>query len=165
MNRPSFFTWRPQTTYVLIGGFVVLLIGLVVSYVLANFTPTTPVKLAGGVYHLWVADTEALRTKGLSGVKKLDPNGGLLMKFDRDDKWGIWMKDMHVPLDILWLNKDKKVIYIVKDARPDMSTNVTFIPKDEARYVIELPEGSVKKAGIKTGTVAEFDETSTGGFW
>lgn len=114
--------------------------------------------MGSGVYHLAIADTEASRIQGLSGVEKLRPNGGLLMKFDEDNLHGIWMKDMNVPLDILWLDKDKKIIYIVKNATPEMSTDRIFTPKNPARYVIELAAGSVTKSAIRTGETAVFDE-------
>jgi uncharacterized membrane protein (UPF0127 family) len=165
MNRPSSFSWRPQTTYFIIGGLVILLVALVVSYIVTHFTPTTEVRLGSGVYHLWVADTDAELKQGLSGVEKLNPGGGLLMKFDGDNTWGIWMKDMKIPLDIVWLNKDKQVVYIVKNASPELSTSQTFTPKATARYVIELPAGGVDKAGIKSGMVADFDETDPGRIW
>lgn len=158
MNRPSSFSWRPQTTYFLIGGLVILLVALTVSYIARTFTPTTEVRLGSGVYHLQVADTEAELMQGLSGVEKLRPNGGLLMKFDSDSTWGIWMKDMKIPLDIIWLDKDKRVVYIVKNAAPELSTSQTFTPKTNARYVIELAAGAVDKAGIKTGMTADFKD-------
>ena len=165
MDKISTALWRPQTALFLIGGFVVLLIGIVVAYVAANFVPTTPVRMGSGVYRLWIADNEAERIQGLSGVEKLGANQGLLMKYDGDGMWGIWMKDMKVPLDIVWLDKNKKVIYIVKGASPELSTTTTFEPKSPARYVIELPAGGVDQAAIKTGTVAEFDETDAGSLW
>lgn len=163
MNRPSFLSWRPATTYVLIAGLAVLLLGLVVAYMIPLMRPTTNVKIASGVYSLWVADTEQARVKGLSGVQKLDPNGGLLMDFQTDGTWGIWMKDMKIPLDIIWLDANKKVVYIVKNASPELSTGTTFVPKKPARYVIELPAGSVDKAGIRQNSVAIFDLTDRQG--
>lgn len=162
MNRPSTRIWRPATTYILIGGLVLLLVALVASYMISNFKPTTELRMGSGVYHLWVADTQDELAQGLSGVEELKPNGGLLMKFDSDNTWGIWMKDMKVPLDIVWLNKDKKVVYIVKNADPSLGMTKTFVPKDPARYVVELPAGSVEKAGIKTGVVATFNEFDEG---
>ena len=134
-----------------------LLIALVVSFVVRNFVPTTEVRLGSGVYHLQVASNEIDRRQGLSEVEHIYPNGGLLMVFDNDDKHGIWMKDMRVSLDIIWLNNDKKVVYIVKNATPEMSTDVIFTPKTDARYVIELPQGSVDSAGIKVDMIATFD--------
>ncbi len=164
MNKPS-FSWRPATTVLLVCGLVALLVYSVILYMVTNFQPTVEVRLGSGVYHVQVADTEVEWVQGLSGVESLKSNGGLLMKFDTDDKHGIWMKDMKISIDIVWLDKDKKVVYIVKNASPELSTTETFVPKTDARYVIELPAGSVDTAGIKTGTVAAFDETDEGTVW
>lgn len=165
MNKPSFVAWRPRTTWILIIGLVALLVYSVTIYIVTNFRPTTELRMGSGVYHLWIADTEAERIQGLSGVDKLNMNGGLLMKYDSDGTWGIWMKDMKVPLDIIWLNKDKAAVYIVKNASPESSTDTTFVPKTDARYVVELPAGGVDQAAIKVGMTATFNESDTGAFW
>lgn len=165
MNRSSIITWRPATTYIFLGGLAIILVGLVIAYVLNTFTPTTSVRIGSGVYHLWVADTEAELVQGLSGVESLKGDGGLLMKFDKDHTWGIWMKDMKIPLDIVWLDKNKEVVYVVKNAKPSLSTDVIFTPKTNARYVIELPMGEVEKSGIKNGDKAIFDENDAGALW
>jgi len=149
--------WRPHTTGILIGGLVLILIALVGSYMAVNFQPTTQLRLNSNVFSVQVAKTEAEREKGLSGVEKLNPNTGLLMVFSTDGEWGIWMKGMKVPIDILWLNKDKKVIYIVTDATPELSTDKTFVPKSPARYVLEVAAGTVKNSGIKINDVASFE--------
>lgn len=162
MDRPSIRIWRPATTYVLIGGLVALLVASVIAYMVATFQPTTLVRVGSGAYSVWVANTEAERIQGLSGVKELSKNGGLLMAFPEDGKWGIWMKDMYVPLDIVWLDSKKKVVHIVTDASPELSTTKTFVPKDLSRYVLELPAGSVQKAGIKRGMLADFSDQETG---
>lgn len=165
MNRPSVITWRPATTVILICGLVALLVYSVVVYAATHFQPTVEFRIGSGIYHLAVADDDAERVQGLSGVTELAVDRGLLMKFDEDGQWPIWMKDMNIPLDILWLTSDKKVVYVVKNAGPELSTETTFKPKENARYVVELPAGSVENAGIKTGMVAEFDEKSDGGLW
>lgn len=164
MNRPSFIAWRPQTGYFVIGGFLILLIAVGIAFMVNSFTPTTELRMGSGIYHLRVADSESERIQGLSGVDTLKPNGGLLMKFDSDNTWGIWMKDMKIPLDIVWLNAEKKIIYIVKNASPELSTNTTFVPKTNARYVVELPAGAVEDAGIRTGMIATFNENDPGGY-
>lgn len=156
MDKVRLFVWRRHTTVLLLVGLFLILIGLVASFAAMNFKPTTQVHLASGVYSLWVADSQSERVQGLSGVKSLKPNGGLLMDFGYDDTHGIWMKDMNFPLDIIWLDKDKKVIYIVKNAPVEEPAETVYQPKEDARYVIELPVGSVTKAGIKIDTTANF---------
>lgn len=156
MNKPSSFSWRPKTTVILLGGFAIILIAIMVSFITTNFKPTTQVKIGSGVYHVWLADDEYKRTQGLSGIDKLEINGGMLFDFKEDGLWGIWMKDMLIPIDIVWIDRDKQVVFIRQDASPALGDSVIMTPKKPARYVLELPAGSVKKAGIKVGERAEF---------
>ena len=156
MDKLRLFTWRRSTTVTLTIGVVLIMVALVASFVTANFKPTTQVRLGSGVYSLQLADTVTARFQGLSDVEKIQLNGGLLMVFDSNDMHGIWMKDMKFPLDLVWLDSSKKVVYIVKNAPPETPSKTVYVPKDPALYVLELPAGSVQKAGIKTGDTAEF---------
>ena len=156
MDKLRLLVWRSSTTIILIIGLVLILVGLVVSFTLTTFKPTTQVRLGSGVYSLWLADNDTTRIQGLSNVDKLHLNGGLLMAYDNNDTHGIWMKDMNFPLDLIWLDNNKKVVYIVKNAPPENPVSTVYVPKDPSRYVLELPAGSVKKAGIKTGDTATF---------
>jgi uncharacterized membrane protein (UPF0127 family) len=157
MDKLRGFVWRPSTTIILIIGLVLILVGLVIAFTISTFKPTTRVDLGSGVYALSLADTEDERINGLSGVEKLHLNGGLLLAFDKSDMHGIWMKDMNFSLDLVWLNEKKQVVYIVKNAPPEDPARTVYIPKNPALYVLELPAGSVKKSGIKTGDTANFD--------
>ena len=149
--------WRPHTTGILVSGLILILVALAASYILTNFQPTSELRLGSNVFNVKVAVTDETRERGLSGVNKLSANSGLLMIFAKDDKWGIWMKDMEIPIDIIWLDSNKKVTYIVTDASPELSTTETFIPKSPARYVLEVTAGTVKNSAIKIGDVATFE--------
>jgi uncharacterized membrane protein (UPF0127 family) len=67
------------------------------------------------------------------------------------------MKDMQFPLDIVWLSDTKQVVYIKQNADHTLGTEVTYTPTADARYVLELPAGSVADASIRLGTYAQFD--------
>lgn len=161
MNRPSIRIWRPAT-FLIIGGLVVLFAVFVTLFITPYFKPTTEVRLGNGVYHLWIADSESERVRGLSGVDQLQQHGGLLMDFKANNTWGIWMKDMKIPLDIIWLSKDKEVLYIERDVDHTLGTSRVFMPVRPAWYVIELPAGTVAKDGIERGMKASFNGTISG---
>ena len=116
-----------------------------------------PVEFKGGTAYLRIVDTVEARSQGLSGVKKLAPDEGMLFDFQQDDKWGIWMKDMSIPIDIIWLNKNKEVIYIVRDAQPSLSTSKIFTPQKAARYVIELNSGAASRYMVNIGDMVRFE--------
>jgi uncharacterized membrane protein (UPF0127 family) len=137
--------------------FIIFVVVLVVFVVLPSITEptTTNLQLGSSIFHARVATNDDDRTRGLSGVTELKSDQALLMAFPSEGECGIWMKDMKVPIDIVWLNKDKKVIYIVLSASPDSYPKV-FKPKTPAKYVVELPAGMVDGAAIKTNNMATF---------
>jgi uncharacterized membrane protein (UPF0127 family) len=149
--------WRPQSAGFVVGGTVILAVAAAGWFILNNFQQTIVLNIGAGAYQVQVAATDETRQKGLSGRESLGPNDGLLFVFPENDTWKIWMKDMNFPIDIIWLDESRKVIYIVKDATPESGTDKIFEPRDEARYVLELAAGSVENAGIRIGQSAVFD--------
>ncbi len=117
--------------------------------------PHAVVRLGDGIYTARVARTEAQREQGLSGTTGLSPDQAMLFIFDRSDTWGIWMKDMRYPIDVVWLNDQKQVVYSVSNMQPDSYPQV-FRPKQSARYVVELPAGAIASKAINSATTAQF---------
>jgi len=101
---------------------------------------------------LWVevADTLEKRRAGLSGRKKLEENRGMLFAFDTPDIHGIWMKDMNFSIDILWVDKDYRIIDIKQQARPESFPNI-FYPRADAVYIIEVRSGFTRLHNINIG--------------
>jgi len=145
-----------STTLIISG--VLLIIGFsFLIFILPNLLkPVTDLRLGDGIFNATIVSSKADRVKGLSGIKELASNKALLMVFPDEDKWGIYMKDMIIPIDIVWLNNKKEVVFIVKNVSPDESTSVTHYPKTAAKYVIEFPAGTVDSKAIKTNSVAIF---------
>lgn len=156
MNRP-----KSNSSSYLIAGMMLLVVGAAVLLIFAQLRPTTTVYLGNGVFNMRVAKTQSDREKGLSGVTSLGPREGMVLAYPNEGLWKIWMKDMKIPLDIVWLDSDKKVVHSVKNASPDGSTNVVFEPSSPAQYVIELPMGTIQSQNIRTGQAAVFDITLT----
>ncbi len=98
-----------------------------------------------------VADTEVLREQGLSGRSDLPSGKGMLFVFDTDGVWGIWMKDMQFPIDIVWADVDGKVVTVALNIAPETYPEV-FLPSAPARYIIELPAGFAAAHGIVEGS-------------
>jgi uncharacterized protein len=55
-------------------------------------------------------------------------------------------------IDVLFLDSDKKIADIKQDFRPF----TLYFPKKNAKYVIELPQDTVRKKKIKLGDKCEF---------
>ena len=140
----------------------IAVVATIVLVIVAMTRPKLTLRLGDGVFTASVAATDETRQKGLSGVKELPKDRAMLFVFPLSRTYGIWMKDMKIPIDVVWLDDDRKVIHIVHDMQPDSYPTI-YRPKLPARYVIELPAGTAKERSIRVGTVANFDETNMTG--
>jgi uncharacterized membrane protein (UPF0127 family) len=107
------------------------------------------------IISLIVVNNSESRTRGLSGTESLPENSAMLFVFDEPDRYGIWMKDMKFPLDILWLNEDKKIIHIERNVSPQTYPKV-FTSGEKSLYVLETNVGFVEKNNLKVGNVLNF---------
>ena len=97
-----------------------------------------------------LADESSERKLGLSGTESLGDLEGKLFLFDEARPHGIWMKDMLIPIDIIWINNDLEIIYIEKLVYPDTYPKI-FAPDSNARYVLETKALFVDTYKIKVG--------------
>jgi uncharacterized protein len=110
------------------------------------------IQLAGRTLHVSVVETPADRARGLSGRTSLQPYDGMLFVFDRVAKHGLWMKDMLIRIDMLWLSDKGEVLYIEENVSPATYPKI-FTPDVPARYVLELPAGFVKGYNVAVGDI------------
>lgn len=106
------------------------------------------------MYSLEVADTDAKRIAGLSGRANIGEHDGMLFIFPTSARHGIWMKDMHFAIDILWLNGDFRVVHTAARVGPETYPTV-FRPARPARFVIELPAGTIDELRIERGDILD----------
>jgi len=104
-----------------------------------------------------IADTPEKHTQGLMNRKNLDQDSGMLFIFDAENKYCFWMKNTLISLDIIWLDKNKKVIFIKHNAQPcEADPCETFGPSEKAKYVLEINSGLAKEIELKEGNYLEF---------
>lgn len=130
---------------------------VIVMLIIDMMRPRLTLHLGDGVFVARVVKTEAERAKGLAGAEELPRDQAMFFTFAQDDLHGVWMKGMYIPIDIVWLDKDKKVVHMVRYVTPDTFPTV-YKPKTPARYVVELAAGTIDERAIKIGAVARFDE-------
>ncbi|MFZ2303900.1 MAG: DUF192 domain-containing protein [Minisyncoccia bacterium] len=117
------------------------------------------VVIAGERLNVVVADTPALQEKGLSGRTSLKPNDGMLFIFPEPGFYGFWMKGMKIPIDIIWLNSERRIVDVWENATPD-SYPRAYVSRAEAKYVLEVPSGFSSKYSLKEGDVLETESSS-----
>lgn len=148
-------------TWVWVGVFSCAVVLTALYCVLFLSRPHVSLRIGDGVFNASVARDSQAREKGLSGTKQLGATDALLFAFKDDGLYGVWMKDMHYPIDIVWLNQAKRVVHIEKAIQPE-SYPKTYIPKTKARYVIEFAAGTIDRKAITLGTPAYFETSHIG---
>ncbi len=103
-----------------------------------------------------LADTPQKHALGLMFRKELLGNSGMLFLFKEEGKYSFWMKNMNFPLDIIWIDKDKKIVDIRKNVPVCRDSCESLIPLVKARYVLEVNAGFVDKYQIKLGDEVNF---------
>ena len=100
-------------------------------------------------FTVWVAATDARRSQGLMRVGRLDAGRGMLFLFDAPTRPAMWMKNMTIPLDLLFISADGTLLAVACDITPDFPR--TIQPDHPISAVIELPGGTVERLKIETG--------------
>jgi uncharacterized membrane protein (UPF0127 family) len=102
-----------------------------------------------------VADTDALRKRGLSGASALGERSGMLFVFPSADRYGFWMKDTNFDLDMVWLDDQYCVVDVTENVSKDSYPNV-FYPKVAVNHVLEIAAGNFKRLGLTVGECATY---------
>ncbi len=126
-----------------------------------DFVSPSTVILAGQTVKVTLASTPEQLAKGLAGVKNLDWDQGMLFIFPRRDYYNFWMKDMLIPLDIIWIDGNK-VVEISKNVLPpvDLAQQANlpiYQGSQPVDYVLEVKAGFSDKFGLEVGQTVDIN--------
>ncbi|MES2035544.1 MAG: DUF192 domain-containing protein [Pseudomonadota bacterium] len=116
----------------------------------AVFEPLTIDTAKGPVaFQVEIADDEAERERGLMYRTALAPDRGMLFAFEGPAPRAFWMKNTYIPLDIIYIGADGRIVSIVANAEP---FNETPLPSGApALGVLEIYGGRAAQLGLKAG--------------
>ena len=108
------------------------------------------------VYDLEVATTPEQQARGLMFRPVLGINKGMLFIFDQQRPLSFWMRNTLIPLDMIFIDNDGKLVSIQREAEP--LTTTSRPSEGPARYVLEIDGGEAAILGIDEDTVFEFGQ-------
>jgi len=103
-------------------------------------------------------DVELMR--GLMFRESLAPNRGMLFIHPKEDMFHYWMYQTKIPLDMIWMDNDRRVVEMSLDTPPCKSSSAKDCPNYggnfRSKYVLEVNAGIARKNGLKTGDTLDF---------
>lgn len=104
-----------------------------------------------------IARSQQERATGLMFRESLDIDKGMLFIFEKEAIYPFWMKNTYIPLDIIWIDKNKQIIFISKNTQSCFTDNCPRItPDKKALYVLEINGGMSDQIGLSTGDSLQF---------
>jgi uncharacterized protein len=113
---------------------------------------------AGGAKHkidIEIADTPADRSFGMMHRKRNEMNHGMLFIFEMEGPQAFWMKNTFIPLDIIYVDSQMRIVSIVENAQP---LSERSLPSEgNAQYVVEVNAGFCQQNGIRPGDAISYN--------
>lgn len=114
----------------------------------------------GFVVVVEIAAEDELRAQGLMYRDHLGPADGMLFFFPEEGEYPFWMKNTRIPLDIIWIDANRRIAHVKHDVQPCRTVDcVSYPPNAIAKYVLELAGGVAKQHGLKAGDSLRFEGT------
>ena len=113
-----------------------------------------PARLGASNLELRLAKTTYEQARGLMFVFHMPENRGMLFIYPALGTYSFWMANTFIPLDIIWLDSEFRVVHVSKNTPPcrnyfNSKNCPVYRPTYPARYVLELNGGFVEKNNVK----------------
>ena len=104
--------------------------------------------------------SEAELLRGLMFRESLAPGRGMLFIHPKEDTFHYWMYQTKIPLDMIWMDHDRRIVEMSLDTPPCHSSSAKECPNYggnyNSKYVLEVNAGIGRKNGLKTGDTLDF---------
>jgi uncharacterized membrane protein (UPF0127 family) len=99
-----------------------------------------------------IVATEEERARGLMFREHLAPNAGMIFLFEEPGTYPFWMKNTLIPLDMIWLDQDVRIVWIAHSVPPCKADPCpSYGHEGQASYVVEVVSGFAKQHRLKVG--------------
>lgn len=110
------------------------------------------VEVHGQRFWVEIADNDETRARGLMFRDELAADRGMLFLFPDQAPRAFWMRNTRIPLDIIYIDRDWRVVSITANARPCRTARCPSYPSaGPAKYVLEVNAGLAAQLGLTPG--------------
>lgn len=128
---------------------IIILLAILYGY---NIKKQNQVCFENTCFDVELAKSIEKRNNGLSFRESLDSKKGMLFIFNKQGKHSFWMKNTLIPLDIIWIDENKEIVFISENTQPCRQDSCHIIkPTENAKYVLEINAGLSEKIGLFVG--------------
>ena len=110
---------------------------------------TVATETDASMFTVEIADTDALRSRGLMFRQRMPEDRGMLFDFGKPRPVSMWMKNTLIPLDMLFIRADGTIAYIAENTVPKSLEAIGV--SEPVLAVLELAGGSARRLGIRSG--------------
>lgn len=150
--------------FIVVSILAILFSGIILSvvYLPKLLIKKTTVSIGEATVTVEIAGTSSARETGLMYRKYLASDTGMLFIFPNESHHSFWMKNTFIPLDIIWISADKKIVYIEENVQPCkkfspmQDTCPTLSPSQNSLYVLEVNAGWADKNEVRVGDMVAF---------
>lgn len=104
-----------------------------------------------------VAATPEQQEHGLMFYRSLGADQGMIFPYDPPAAVSFWMKNTLIPLDMIWIDAEKKVVAVHHDVPPCKADPCpSYSPDAKGSYVLELAAGAGARHKVVVGSVLKF---------
>lgn len=101
-----------------------------------------------------LARTNEERTRGLMFRESLGADAGMLFLYEEESVHRFWMRNTLIPLDMIFISGDHRVVGVVANAEPQ--TDTLRQVGQPSQFVLEVNAGFAAAHAITAGTLVEF---------
>ena len=124
----------------------------------ASYTGPRIILPDGFVVRAEVVTDDETRAQGLMFRDRVPEGTGMLFAFPQVGDYPFWMKNTLVPLDIIWLDEQRRVVHVAHDVPPCKADPCpSYPPNANAKYVLELAGGQAGKHRVENGITLSFE--------
>lgn len=137
----------------------VVFLAIIIALIINPFKTVkyAKIKIGNATVNAEIADTFLKKAIGLTGRKSLKEDEGMLFPFKTEDYHRFWMFNMSIPIDIIFMSKNKTVVDILQNAQPCGLICESYAPKEKAMYVLEVKTNFTERHRVKIGAKADFN--------
>ncbi len=121
---------------------------------------TTQLRYARNVLRVEVASAPTQTERGLGYRDALAADAGMIFDLHETRVPRFWMKGMRFPLDMVWIDAEKRVVGVTSNVPPQPDAADAelrrYSPSLPVRWVLEVNAGAASRLGLTPGTQLSF---------